>query len=292
MKIIDSHVHLGDIYGIYPNYSIEERTSESINPEKANVYELMGFRNIYFGKLNYLFKPLVASSAKAITRYSNLPNLLGSMEKTGIQKSIVLALEPHVSTDCILKTCRNNPNLIPFCSVHPYDKDKKEKVKRYVAAGCKGLKIHPVIQQVSPSDPATFELLEEVKPHAIPVLFHVGWGSIGKSNYGFIENYNILLKNFPDMPFIFAHIGFYEPMPFLDLIEKHQNVYTDISWQPPGIILQALDRLGENRVIFGSDWPFNLQKTSLNIALNITQEKKELRDKILYKNALEIIRIH
>jgi predicted TIM-barrel fold metal-dependent hydrolase len=292
MKIIDTHVHLGDIYGLNPNFAIEERNPSNTHDGKPNVYELMGFGNIYFGKLNYLFKSLVASSSKAITRYANLPNLLDSMQKTGIEKSIVLAIEPHVSTDCVLKACQNNQNLIPFCSIHPYDKEKKEKIKRYFEAGCKALKIHPVIQQVLPDDPATFELLEEVKSFRIPVLFHVGWGSIGKSNYGFIKNYDQLLKNFPDMTFIFAHIGFYEPLLFLDLIERHKNVSTDVSWQPPRIILKAIDRLGENRIIFGTDWPFNLQKTSLNIVLNITQGKRELRENILYKNAQEIIKIH
>ncbi len=291
MKIIDSHVHLGDIFGIYPGYSLENRTPGTIYPFKPNGYELMGFRNVYFGKLNYLFKPLIAASARSITKYANLPNLKESMEKTGIERSVVLALEPYVSTESILSVCRKDPNLIPFCSVHPHDKDKKEKLKRYVEAGCKGLKLHPVIQRVRPDDPATMEVLEEVKQYNIPVLFHVGWGSIGKGSYGFIENYKKVLDAFRDITFIFAHIGFYDPFSAMECMSKYDNVYCDTSWQPGGIILKALDRLGEDRIMFGTDWPYNLQKTSLNIVMEITRGKPELRDKILYKNAASILSI-
>lgn len=291
MKIIDTHVHLGDIYNLFPNFSFEERNADTTHPGKLSVYERMGFRNIYFGKLNYLFKPLIAKSAKSITKYANLPNLLESMEKSVIQQSIVLALEPNVMTESILEVCRNNEHLIPFCSVHPFDKNKKEKIKKYIRAGCRGLKLHPVIQNVRPDDNATFELLEEIRTYDIPVLFHTGWGSIGSGSYGFLENYKKLLIAFPKMTFIFAHMGFYEPFPFLDLIEKHDKVYCDTSWQPPNVILRAIDKLGENRIMFGTDWPYALQSTSLNIVLKITENKPELKEKILYKNAAQIINV-
>jgi predicted TIM-barrel fold metal-dependent hydrolase len=289
MKIIDTHVHLGDIYGLFPDLSIEERNVETTHPEKPNTYEQMGFKNIYFGKLNYLFKPLIVNSARTNTRYGNLPNLEESMKKTGIEKSIILPIEPHVSTDSILNVCRKNNNLIPFCSVHPKDKDKKEKLRRYLGAGCKGLKIHPVIQEVAPDDPATFELLEEAKAYNIPVLLHVGWGSLGRGDYGFPKNYKRLLKSFPKMTLIFAHIGLYESFTLLDMIEDHPNVYCDTSFQPAGVIKKAIEKLGEDRLMYGSDWPFCVQNTSLKIILKVTEGNPDLRDKLLYKNAERII---
>jgi hypothetical protein len=291
MRIIDSHVHLGDIYGLFPNFNLEDRTPETTYLFNPNIYERMKFRNIYFGKLNYLFKPLIAGSAKTMTQYANLPNLLDSMRRTGVERSIVLALEPYVPTDRILAICRKNKNLIPFCSVHPYDKDKKDKLKRYIESGARGLKLHPVIQAVSPNDPATFEVLEEVKAYGIPVLFHVGWGSIGKGNYGLAENYKKLLDNFKDIPLIFAHIGFYEPFALMEIAAGHDNVYGDISWQPAGIIKKALDKFGSDRLIFGSDWPYNLQNTPLSIVLEVTKGKPDLQDKILYKNIAHLLNL-
>jgi len=290
MKIIDTHVHLGDIYGTDPDYPLEKRNVKTTHPGKPNLYERMAFTNIYFGKLNYLFKPLVAGSARRITRYGNLPNLLDSMKESKIEKSVVLALEPYVSTESILKVCRQNDKLIPFCSVHPKDKEKNYKLRKYIGEGCRGLKIHPVIQNVAPDDPATLELLEEVKTYNVPVLMHTGWGSIGKGSYGFTKHYRKILAAFPKITFIFAHMGFYEPLALLDLIKAHPNVYVDTSWQPAGIIRKALAVIGEDRILLGSDWPFNLQSTSLNIVLKVTANDPAAREKILYKNAERIIR--
>lgn len=287
MKIIDTHVHLGDIYGLFDNFDIFDQKFK--HSDRPSPYERLKFRNIYGGKLNYLFKPLIASSARSMTRYANLPNLLQSMQKSGVSQSIVLALEPFVKSDVILNICQNNPSLIPFCSIHPLDRDKKEKIKRYVTAGAKGLKLHPVIQRILPDSLDTLELLEEVAPYNIPVLYHVGWGSIGRGSYGMIDNYRKILRSFPRMKFIFAHMGFYEPIPLLDMIENCPNVYCDTSWQPAGIIKKAIAKLGKDRIIFGSDWPYNLQQTSLNIILKLTEDKPQLREKILHKNIERII---
>jgi uncharacterized protein len=285
MNIIDTHVHLGDIYGK------DLKTDKTPYPFKPNTYEQLGYRNIYLGKLNYLFKPLIVSSAKAMTQYANASNLIDSMEESNVTQSIILAVEPNVSTDSVLNICQKNPALIPFGSVHPYDQKKREKLKSYIQAGIKGLKIHPVIQKVSPTDPAMLELLEEASQYDIPVLFHTGWGSIGRGNYGFMYHFKVVLDNFPKTKFIFAHMGFYEPGPFIELIAKHDNVFCDTSWQPEGIIKKAIDKLGGERILYGSDWPYNLQSSSLNIINKITKTNTDLREKILYKNVAELIKL-
>lgn len=285
MKVIDTHVHLGDIYGIYPDFSLENRTQQTTHPGRPNIYERMRFGNIRFGRLNYLFKPLIAASTRSIDRYGNLPNLLDSMKNNNITKSIILALEPYVSTERILKVCRQSDKLIPFCSVHPKDKDKNYKLRKYIGEGCRGLKLHPVIQKAAPDDPATLELLEEVKPYKVPVLLHTGWGSIGEGDFGFALHYKKILDAFPKLTFIFAHMGFYEPLPLLEMVADHKNIYVDTSWQPARIIQKAVEKLGEDRILLGSDWPFCLQNTSLNIILKLTDENPKLREKILFRNA-------
>ena len=290
MKIIDTHVHLGDIYGFSP-FKIKHRSPKRIHPNKPNVYEQMGYRNIYFGSLNYLFKPLVSSAAREMTPYANLPNLLDSMQENNISKSVVLPIEPNVRTKDVVDACKKKPDLIPFCSVHPRDSEKTEKLNNYVEMGCRGLKIHPVINEVAPDAPETMELLEEVNPLDIPVIFHAGWGALGESRYGFAYHFHQVLETFPQINFIIAHMGFYQPGPFLKLMQKHPNAFCDLSWQPARIIRKAVNLLGEDRIMFGTDWPYNLQSTSLDIVLRITRGNAALRDKILYENAAQIIQL-
>ena len=292
MRTIDFHAHLGDIYGAPgAQINLEDRSLHTVHPQKANFYEALNYGNIYFGKLNYLFKPLIISAARVSSKYGNLPNLFESMASNRIDKAVILALEPFVPSDSILEAGRKHKNLIPFCSVHPHDQNKKEKIGRYVKAGAKGLKLHPVVQNFNPDDPAVFELLEEIKPHHLPVLFHTGWGAIGHGSYGFIGHYKKLLDNFKDIIFIFAHIGFYEPAPFIELMSKHDNVFGDISWQPAGIIKKAIDKLGAERLVYGSDWPFNRQGTSLKLIEKVTAGNKNLMEKLLFKNAEKLLKL-
>ena len=44
-------------------------------------------------------------------------------------------------------------------------------------------------------------------------------------------------------------MGFYEPYAFFELASNQDNVFTDTSWQPAGIIRKALDKLGEDRIV-------------------------------------------
>jgi len=289
MKIIDTHVHLGNIFDADWRVPLEERTPETTHPDKPNAYELMRFRNIYFGRLNYFFKPLVAGSARATARFSNVPNLLDSMKRSSIHSSVILPIEPFVGTDSILEACKKRPELIPFCSVHPKDRERKKKLARYMKSGCKGIKLHPVIQEVAPDDTATLELIEEAAPYQVPMLLHTGWGSIGKGSFGFVDHYGKILRSFPKVRFIFAHVGFYEPRSFLDALEDHGNVYVDISWQPEGIIRKAVSRLGENRILFGTDWPYALQRTSLELVSKVFAGKRSVLKRILHKNAEELL---
>ena len=179
MNLIDTHIHLGNIYGFKENIPLEEREARTTHPCKPNTYEVMRFRNIYLGRLNYLFRSLIAGSARVTTKYGNVPNLLDSMSRSKVSKSIVLPIAPYVDSDLVLKVCARNPQLIPFCSVHPRDREKRRKLERYVKAGAKGLKLHPVIQEFHPADPAVMELIEEVKLYDIPVVVHWGGGRWG-----------------------------------------------------------------------------------------------------------------
>lgn len=283
--IIDTHVHLGNIYGFPGDVPMATRDAGSRHPNKANIYERLGFGNIYLGRLNYLFKPLIVDSAKETTRFANLPNLLDSLKLAGVDKAVILPIEPFVTTESILELCEDCAELVPFCSVHPRDPEKKRKLADYVARGCKGLKIHPVIQKVHPADPALLELIEEAGGLALPVLLHVGWGALWKSEFGFVENYRRIIESFPKVQFVFAHLGFYQPYRLMELIAQHENVACDLSWQPLGIVKAAIDRLGDERLMYGSDWPYSLQATPLKIIERAVGGNDLRRERLLHQNA-------
>ena len=48
----------------------------------------------------------------------------------------------------------------------------------------------------------------------------------------------------------------------IDLLKKHQNVYTDISIQPAEHIKTLINEIGYGRILFGTDYPFVTQAFS------------------------------
>ena len=51
-----------------------------------------------------------------------------------------------------------------------------------------------------------------------------------------------------------------------------------------------VDGIGDERVLFGSDWPFYPFEFPLAKSLIATEGKPELREKILYKNAVRLLK--
>ena len=91
-------------------------------------------------------------------------------------------------------------------------------------------------------------------------------------------------------------MNFHEPSVALDLVEKHPNVFVDTSWQPAEVIGEAVRRVGAERVLFGTDWPFVGNNVNIGLARirdciqagSLTEEQSML---ILGVNAAKIFGI-
>ncbi|MEW5692098.1 MAG: amidohydrolase family protein, partial [Candidatus Hydrogenedentota bacterium] len=97
-----------------------------------------------------------------------------------------------------------------------------------------------------------------------------------------------LLKKFPKMKFIFAHMGLEYYNIVIEMALKFKNIYLDTSFQAPKTILKALQNLGCERLIFGSDFPLVKQETTLNI-LKTSIKDNSVLERILSKNIIELL---
>ena len=61
----------------------------------------------------------------------------------------------------------------------------------------------------------------------------------------------------------------------IDLLKKHQNVYTDISIQPAEHIKTLINEIGYERILFGTDYPFVTQAFSILSVLRATKNENE-----------------
>lgn len=150
--------------------------------------------------------------------------------------------------------------------------------------GMKGLKLHPVSNLSNPYSGFNVELLETAARLDVPVLFHSGDRimclprQIGEA------------ARKTEATLIMGHVGgFFNAREAIAVAAEHENIILETSAFPyPRIIQEAVDQLGADRVVYGSDQPaanphVELEKIRV---LDLTDEQREL---ILYRNIADLL---
>lgn len=225
---------------------------------------------------------------------SEVGNLSKSIDKTKIDYACVLALEPHVKTHWVIEQVKREPRIVPILSIHPEDNITEEKVNEYIRRGCKGMKLHPVIQGFSPKSEKVFDLIGLVRPHGIPIICHTGCFPLrsleGRKEYGNIENFIPLIQKFHEVPFIMCHMNLFHSEEAISIAKRYENVYLETSWQTPKNIRRAISAIGSERVVFGSDWPYASQSSSLAVVRKACGSDRSLQN-VFYSNARRLLRL-
>ena len=120
-----------------------------------------------------------------------------------------------------------------------------------------GLKLHPLIDGYLPNDPSVHPLMELLRTQgSLPVLVHSGH-PIFTLPWSIEE----LAVSFPDIPLVMAHMGHGNVVYInaaIDIAERRPNVYLETSGMPMHTkIAEAVERVGTERVMYGSDAPFH-----------------------------------
>lgn len=289
--IVDAHTHIEvPIYGVWPHPERRKMTKLLMWS-----YELMGFNNpLLKGEPREWARILVAMEGQLRVSMGCKKNLLHYMDKNGIDMSVVCPLAPFTKPMDYLDECKGEERLIPFTCAHPSPNWEKE-MHRAMKGGCKGLKIHPILQRIPPEDPFFFDLLEAFAPYGRPVEAHSGEFSYyvtddGCSHYGDSDRFEKLIAAFPTIPFIMVHTGLHYPEKAIEIARRYENVYLETSFQPQKVVSEAVRVAGRERVMFGSDWPESDPKYSLRIARKAAGDDEDLRKRITGGNILALIR--
>lgn len=296
MKIIDMHSHAQDILfppgegaHVRPSLGIAIRLFEwqrfSWVPSKPRPGEETLYR---------LLRKRTAKDTQARNAMASIDGLKKGMQETGIGYSVLLPIEPYGTTTDLLSLVKNDKSLIPFASVDPHDPKRAEKLRTYVESGCRGVKLHPIIQDFHPSGPECMGTVEEFSQYDLPVFFHSGQTSYyvpesESESYGQPENYAKTIAAFPKVKFVMGHMAMFQSAKAIEIAEKYDNVYFDTSFQPMRMVKKAIEKAGEERVMFGTDWPFGRHRFEYGIIMKLTEGNPSLRDKLFWKNAEALI---
>ena len=176
----------------------------------------------------------------------------------------------------------------------PRDPGRMVNLRNHMQAGCLGLKLHPIVQNMPMTDPVWFEIIEEYRQYSKPVIMHAGVSqyyipTFRREQYGVVGTYEKIVKAFPNVPFIFAHMGMLEFELVWEFARKYENVYVDASFQRAKNILNAFKHMGQDRVLYASDFPFSLPRYAVRVGMAATKDSSSLREKFFSLNAEALI---
>jgi predicted TIM-barrel fold metal-dependent hydrolase len=209
---------------------------------------------------------------------------------------------PMVPNDEVIQFAHDNADVaIPFASIDPTrGPEAVREARRLIAAGARGLKLHPPLQQFSPNDPVAYPLYEVFAEAKLPVLFHTGHSGIGtgmpggggiRLKYGNPMPIDDVAVDFPELPIILAHPSFPWQDEAISVCLHKPTVYIDLSgWSPKyfsATLVQYANSLLKNKVLFGSDYPL-LTPDRWMADFEKIAIKDEVRPLILKENAVRL----
>jgi uncharacterized protein len=262
----------------------------------------VGHRRFWNPQIVAEFARLNPSFGESIDTLETPESLIAFFRGQGIDYAVCIAdnsiVTGCVPNDFVLDFCQGHPELIPFCSVNPHDREITETMVPYVQRHrIGGFKFFPTYQYFYPNDRELYPFYEFLQSAGKVVMFHTGTSIFpgAKTLYGdpiYIEEVAV---DFPRLKVVMAHSGrpfWYEKAFYLSRL--HENLYMDLAGVPPQHLMSYFPKLETNvdRILFGSDFP--AQPKPLHTLIE-TIERLPLRpgsiEKILGKNAREVLNL-
>jgi predicted TIM-barrel fold metal-dependent hydrolase len=153
-----------------------------------------------------------------------------------------------------------------------------------------GFKFHPSISQTTID--LNVKMLELCEKHRKPILIHCGRNEKSRIDYVLRTN-----ENYPNLNFICAHMGGLATDLIIRALQKlHEasylgNIFLETSGCfHPQLIRRAVDILGNEKIIFGTDRPFHDYKVSL-FTIDSCDFDNQTKENILFRNIERVLHI-
>ncbi len=209
----------------------------------------------------------IINAHEHVQSFSNIPLLLKVMEDCQIDKMILLGTSKYTfflnpkygfseydkNNEEIINISKKYPDkFIALGTIDPRDEDKLEKLKKFIAAGAKGVKLYnghgyfyDHYFNLPLDDPEMMEVYEYCEAEGIPILYHINSGR-------FLDQMERILQAFPDLVIVAPHfILTSSNLTLLSrLLDTYPNLYTDISFGHPDFQVAGFKRISYNAVAF------------------------------------------
>lgn len=189
---------------------------------------------------------------------------VGQLRALGVRRFTTLpyAHKPGVATflnDWSAQFAGEVPEALRSATFYP-EPGAAEYVERQIDDGAEVFKVHAQVGEFALDHKLLAPVWELLAARGTPVVIHVGSGPVGNAFTG-PGHLARMLRQFPQVRVIIAHLGAPECAEFFDLAEAYEHtwldtamVFTDFFEEFPTELLPRLARLGD-KILYGSDFP-------------------------------------
>lgn len=261
-KIIDAHCH------IYPD-KIAEKASKST----GKFYDI---DMLYDGKVSTLLK---VGTEAGIDHY-----IVQSVATKPEQVSSI----NHFIAEAVKAS---GGKMTGLGTLHPDSADIKGDIDELISLGLRGVKLHPDIQGFKLDDYRCLKIYDLCEGK-LPILFHTGDKRYDMSNPNRMVPILDIYKN---LTAIGAHFGGYSVWEDSEkMLPGYPNIFVDCSSSffamTDDKIREMIDAFGEDRVLFGTDYPMWDPKKEVDRLLSLGLSDS-VYEKIFHLNAERIFGI-
>lgn len=180
-----------------------------------------------------------------------------------VDKAVLMGLKTwntmglDVPNDYLAGLVRQHPDKLAWCAcVDPTDKGAAKEVERCVKMGAVGVgELGPAYGGYFINDERCFPVFAKAQELGVPLVVHAGPVQVTTSHamYGNVLLVDEVALKFPDLKIVICHLGYHKYEDATFLIQKHENVFADISWLDS---ISGLDRLYLPRYLPAIEYPY------------------------------------
>ena len=181
--------------------------------------------------------------------------LVAEMREHDISTGLVF----HPDNVLVRGIIAETPGVYGLVWVNPRDPDAAATTRRLLdepGSRFRGVKLHPLLDGYHPDDRAVHPIIELLVERALPALIHCGH-PIFTLPWSIEE----LIRRYPEARIVLGHMGHGNIIYInaaIDVAARNPNVYLETSGMPMhSKIREAVERVGPDRVMYGSDTPFH-----------------------------------
>jgi hypothetical protein len=224
-------------------------------------------------------------------------DLIKSMDRADIDVSVVcpIATKPD-QAEGILAWCKEirSDRIEPFPSVHPDTPDAAGWVKRFAEEGFAGIKLHPMYQEFQADEDRLDPIYAAAVETGLAVTLHCGRDIAfdPEDDRAGIGRLRRIIDRHAGIRMICTHMGGWKAWDEVRELLIGQDVWLETSFSlrflDPADAKEMILAHGVDRVMMGSDWPWNDQREEIEAIKTLGLDEDDQR-KILFSNAAKLL---